>query len=327
MIYRLVKNSRLSGSLLLVLAGIVLWGIRSFESPVYDFYPGENRMVLFYPLYQLISNSPVSSLAAGLLLVLLASLFIQRIILEYGFFRTRNLIPGVVFILITGGFGGMHFFHPVYPAIILLLLATNRLFRAFDSRKPYSHVFDAALLLSLGSLFYLNLALILPAFIVGGNILGRETRWRESVATITGFLIPWIFTFSWYFLTDQMPQLFQILDQNFLTTNNRITGDIPLMAFLGFLAILTMAGSYLILTQYDEKKVSIRQYYLVFFLMFLAMGASFFLVPSASGEALLVAAVPVTFLLSNLLLSFKRNVWGEIIMYLLAGLSIGLQFV
>jgi hypothetical protein len=279
------------------------------------------------PLFLFLDNWPLASTIAGLVSLILIAVLIQRINAEYGFFRIKTLLPGIIFILVTGGFQEMHHFHPVYIAILFLLVAIYRLFSAFDQRKPYNQIFEACFLLGIGSLFYLNLLTLLPAFIAGGSILGRETKWREIMVSIIGFITPWLFVITWFFLFDRIPEMVSILKGNFLTANDRILGNIPVTVFLGFLILLTLAGSYLILVQYDEKKVSIRQYFLIFFLIFVSSILSIIIVPAASTETLLIAAIPVTFLLSNLILSFKRVFWGEIIIYMLLGFNVVLKFI
>lgn len=326
MIFRLIKHNRLASFVLMPLLGIAVWSTSLLFPPSFDFYQGEDRMLLFSPVAGLLSGKPHLTGITAFLLYMLAAVIIQRISGEYGFIKTRTLLPGAMFLLIAGGIREYQTFHPVYPAVIMLLLGLFRLFGAFDKRKPYSQIFDANLILGIGSLFYFNLAVLLPAFIAGGKILGRETRWREIVVALSGFLTPWIFAFSWFYLSGRTAELLQVLHDNFLTENDRLTGNLPLQIFLGLAGILTLAGSYLIIAQYDEKKVSIRQYYLVFFLVFVSAVSAFFLVPSASAEILLVAGVPVTFLLTNLMLTFRRVIWGEVVIYLLAGYASGIQF-
>jgi len=327
MLYRLIRTNRVVSYILLPILAAGIWNTQLIPPTGFSFYEGENQMFLFKPLFLLLDGWAFASIVSGFILLILTAILIQRVNVEYGFFRTKTLLPGIIFILVTGGFHEMHNFHPVYIAIIFLLVAIYKIFSAFDQRKPYREIFDACFLLGLGSLFYLNLLALLPAFIVGGSILGRETSWREIMVSIIGFITPWLFVITWFFLFDGIPDMISLLKDNILTTNDRIIGNIPVMVFLGFLILLTLAGSYLIMVQYNEKKISIRQYFLVLFLIFASSILSMILVPAASIEALLVAAIPVTFLLSNLLLSFKRAIWGEIIIYLLIGFNVVLKFI
>jgi hypothetical protein len=47
-----------------------------------------------------------------------------------------------------------------------------------------------------------------------------------------------------------------------------------------------------------------------------------FLLPAASTEALIVSAIPATLLISNFLMSIKRSLWSEMIIYILAGFNV-----
>ncbi len=326
MLFRLIISNRIASYFLIPLVGAGAWSLQLYAQTGFDYYEGENRMVLFGPLYDLISEMPQLSSIIGLLLNILGAILVQRISVEYNFFKTRSLLPGITFILITGGIRELHHFHPVYPALIFLLLAIYRLFSAFDLRKPYSQTFDANLLLGLGSLFYLNLIVLLPAFIIGGSIMGRESRWREIAVSFLGFIVPWIFVFFWFFMIDEIPYLTELLRSNLLTENDRIMGNIPVLAYLGFLLLLIIAGSFKIINRFDEKKVSIRQYFLLLFLMFAFSVLSVFLLPASSIETLVLSAIPATLLIANLLLSLNRRFWGEMIIYLLAMFNVAQLF-
>lgn len=322
MLFRLIRSNRIASYFLIPLLGAGAWSLQLYAPTGFVFYEGENLMVLFKPLYDLTSGIPKLSSIIGLLLNIMGAILVQRISVEYNFFKTRSLLPGITFMLITGGISELHYFHPVYPALIFLLIAIYRLFSAFDQKKPYSQTFDAGLLLGLGSLFYLNLIVLLPAFIAGGSIMGRESRWREIAVSFLGFIVPWIFVFFWFFLIDKIPELTELLKANILTDNDRLMGNIPVLIFLGFLLLLIIAGSYKMIKQYDEKKVSIRQYFLLLFLMFASTVLSVFLLPASSTEALIVSAIPATLLISNFLLSMKRIFLSELIIYILAGFNV-----
>lgn len=322
MLFHLTKTRRGLTYLLFTLIAAALWLLNLSETMTSRFHEGENQMVLFRPLFRIAENYPGYATAASLLLMIISAVLLQRTSNEYGFFRSKTVIPFTVFLLTATGFADIHILHPVHFAVVLLILAIYRLFAAFDIRKPYSQVFDAGFLLGSGSLFYLGTLSILPAFILGGSILGRETRWREIILTIAGFFTPWVFASSWFFLTGRQNELNQIILVNIVTENDLLQGNYKLIAFLGYLLLLTLIGSFSILSQYEEKKISLRQYYLVLLLIFIFAALPVFVVPASSAEAFLLAAVPVTLLLSNLMISFRKNLPGEIIIYALLALAL-----
>lgn len=322
MIYHLLKTNRVINYLLFPLLAAGIWILNIRETLVYPFYKGEDQMPVYNLLTEPLADYPMASALLALGLLILSGILVQRINNEYGFARTKNLLPFSIFLLTVTGFKTMHAMHPVYFSVIFILLAVYKLFSAYDCRKPYSQLFDAGILLGTASLFYLNTLILLPAYVAGGSILGRETRWREVVLLIAGAITPWVFVAGYLFLQGEIMQLIHILEANLLTENNEILSDYQTMVFTGYLMLLTLAGSYQIIRQYEEKKISIRQYFLVFFLIFVSTVVSFFLIPAASGEVMILAAIPVSFLLSNMLSSMKKRIAGEIILYLLLGLNL-----
>lgn len=326
MVLRFLKSTRIVNHFLFPFIAMGLWSVHLLSPAEYPFFEGESRFLLFGQLYLLAGHSAMVQTALALVLLIFLGYLVQRLNVEYAFIRIRTLLPAPVFILLASGLTGMHTLHPVYPALLFLLLAVYRLFAAFDIRQPYPVAFDSGLLLGLGSLFYLNLITLLPATLIGLAILSRDTNWRELVIHVIGALLPWVFAFSYYFFFDKLDLLLQMLESCFLTRNNIILTDIPLLVYLGFVALLTLAGSFLIIRQYDEKKVSSRKYFVVLFLLFACSLLSLVLVPAVSREMLLVSAVPVTFLLCNYLVFLKSRFWSEFIFLLLAGLVIYMQF-
>lgn len=321
MIYRLANSNRLISYLIFPVLALVFWIVSGTEDYHFNFFDGEDQMVLFRPVHFLVKNSPLAMGAISFLLLILAGVILQRMNTEFGFFRTKNVLPAALFIYFVCGLSAFHTLHPIYFSLIFLLLALYRIFNVFDQRKPYSQVFESGFLLGIGSMFYLNSIFLLPSVVAGGMILGRETGWREIVLTIAGFLTPWLFAFTYFFLYDELPQQITILEANLMTTNPQFGNKPSILIYLGFIGLLIFVGSLNMIRNYEEKKISIRQYYLVFFLIFFSSLIILGLVPSASEEILLVALTPVSFLVSNLLLSFKRHVWGEIIIYMILGMA------
>jgi len=312
MIYHLLKTNRVISYLLFPLLAAGIWILNIRETMVYPFYEGEDQMTVYNLLIKPLSEYPKGAAMLALGLLILSGILVQRINNEYGFARTKNLLPLSIFLMTVTGFRTMHAMHPVYFSVIFILLAIYKLFSAYDCRKPYSQLFDAGILLGSASLFYLNTLILLPAFMAG-------------VLFLAGTFTPWLFVAGYLFLQGELLQLIQVLEANLITENNNLFRDHRDMVFVGYLLLLTLAGSYQIIRQYEEKKISIRQYFLVFFMIFVSAVVSLFLIPSVSGEIMILAAIPVSFLLSNMLSVMKKRIVGEIILYLMLGLNLYAQ--
>ncbi len=326
MFLRFFKSNLSVIYLLFPLLGTVLW-FNSLTIPAeYKYYQGENTLPLFMFLPGFLKTS-LSMVISGLVTMVFCAFLVERINSRYAVVRTRTLLPVSLFVIIVCGITGLQTLHPVWFAALFFLLVIFRLFDAFDVRKPYSPAFDSGFLLGVGSLFYLNLTILLPAFIIGLGILGRESGWREPLIQGTGFLLPWIFAFTGYFVFDDPMILWQTIRENILTWNLHVKGDLPFMVYLGFLSVIIFVSSVYMILHYSEGKVSSRKYFVVFFILFVFLVISFFVIPSVSLEVFVLISVPVTFLVSNYLVALRSRFWGELIFTLLLIMVIAMQLI
>ncbi len=326
MILRILKSNQPFNYLLVVLFGILLWSASLNKPQTYSFYPGEEKNILFSPINNLLGNSPLTGVIVSLVLVFVLAVLMQQISSQFSFIRIRTMLPAPLFMLMIGGFTGMHTLHPVYFGAVFFLLGSYRLFSTFDQTKPYSASFDSGLLLGIASLFYFNMILLSPAFLFGIAILGRDNRWRVFVIQFIGFLLPFIFALSYAIFTEQFLELLKIFEQNILTPNNHFKSNLYLQIYLGFLILLTIVGSIKIIQQYDTKKVSSRKYFTVFFLIFIFSMLGFIFIPPTSQEMLVITSIPVCYLVSNFLVFMKSRFWSELIITVLIAVVAFLQF-
>lgn len=327
MILRILKSNQSVNFILIPVIGLLFWGENLLHPQLYSFFLGENENLLYLPIDNLLKNSAFVQSVTTLILVIILALIVQQINSRYALIRIRTMLPAPLFVVIIGGFTKMHTLHPVYFAALFLLLAIYRLFAMFDKSKPYSVAFDSGFLLGVGSLFYFNLFMLIPAFLFGIAILIRDYRWREFVVMMIGFLLPLFFALSYATATGQFMELLKTFERSLITANNHFKSNAPLHVFLGFLILLTVIGSIKIIQQYDSKKVSSRKYFTVFFLIFFFSIFSFVFIPATSQEILVILAIPVSYLVSNLLVFMKNKLLGELIITLLLGIVIYAQIV
>jgi len=326
MILRTLKSNRSINYLIFPLFGILFW-LKSLLNPqTYPFFQGETDNLLYQPVAHLLeSNSFLQSLVS-LILVLFLAFAAQQVNNQFNFIRIRTMLPAPLMVIIISGFTEMHTLHPVYFAAIFVILAIYRLFYAFDNAKPYSAAFDTGFLLGIGTLFYFNVSILFPAYLLGIGILSREYQWRQFVLNFLGFLLPLLFAASYAFFTNSFMELLKTYERNTFTSNNHFQSNITLFIFLGFLVFLIILGSISLIKQYDSKKVSTRKYFSVFFLLFLFSVISYIFIPATSQEMLIIISIPLTFLISNFFVFLKSRFWGELLFSLLFVLVVTLQF-
>jgi hypothetical protein len=160
-------------------------------------------------------------------------------------------------------------------------------------------------------------AVVLPAFIISVALLSRETRWREFVIILLGFILPFVFAASYAFYTDTLDETAQVYLQNITNSVSHLMGNYALYTYLGVLLIFVLIGSVDILKQYDKKKISSRKYFTAFFWIFVFSLVGFVFVPASSQEMLVISVIPVTFLISNYFVFMKRRFWSEFLFVVL----------
>jgi len=326
MLLKRLKSNNLVNLFLIPLAILAFWAGNFIDPYIYPHASGEADNVLFAPIFRLTNKSPLLSVVLSAVLTLALAFLIDLLISRYQFIRIRTRLPAILFVVLLGGFTGVHSLHPVYFASVFLLLALFRLFVIFDQPKAYSGIFDVGILLGTGALFYLHLVFLLPAFLIGVMVLSRGTQWRSYFVLLIGFLLPFIFALSYFFYTDRFQELISLFIQSMTTTINHLKNNLPLQVYLGALVFFTIISSIDIAQHYDSKKVSSRKYFTVLFLVFIFTLATFILVPATSQEMLVITTIPVTFLLSNFFVFLKRKFFGELLFALLIVFVIILQF-
>lgn len=326
MLLRRLKSNNGINLFFIPVAVLAFWANSLLHPSIYDYSSFENHSFLFAPIAKLVGHNPLLHVVVGIVLVIALSFVVQLINDRYSFIRIRSKLPSVLFPIILGGFIGMHTLHPVYFGAIFVLFAIYRLFSMFEKVKPYAAIFDVGIFLGVGSLFYSNIIILLPAFLIGVGILSRETKLREFIILLLGFVLPFIFTFSYAFVSDSFSQTFDVFIQSITTPVYHLKNNYALQVYLVVLLLYTVLASLDILKQYGEKKVSSRKYYSAFFWIFVFTLIGFIFVPATSREMLVITIIPLTFLISNLFVFKKSRFWSEFLFAVLLVVVIFMQF-
>ena len=327
MLLKTLKSNQPYHTLLVPFIAIGLW-IQSFVHPhAFPFYPGEDSMILYQPLSYLLEGNLLLNNIVALIFIILLAFLILKLNLQYTFIRIRSVLPAIVFILITSGMRDLHAMHPVYPATLFLLLTIDRIFDAYENETIHSNAFDAGIYLSIGSLFYMNLVFFFPLLWFGFIILKQKVNWREYFLTAIGFVLPWLAALAYYLIAGKQEELTHTIQLNFTSHPLFLRENLPILIYVGYLVLLTLLGSYFLLSQYADKRISSRKYFKVFFWIFLISVIIIAANRAVSQEIILLLALPLTYLISNYFISMKHQGWGEVFIYLLTAAVVTLQFV
>lgn len=326
MLLKALKSNQPFLILLIPVFALALW-VKSFMSPAaFPFYAGEDMMLLYQPIAWLVGKNILLSHITALFFTILLAFLILKLNIQYAFIKSRTLLPPAIFILISSGMPALHAMHPVYPAALFLILAIDRIFNSFDKEIIHSNAFDAGIFLALGSLFYLNLIFLFPILWFGFIIIKPKVNWREYILSTLGFLLPWLGAFVYYMIAGQQDKLWYTLQMNLTSHQSFIKDNLAIQILVAYLFILTLLGSFFLLSQYDDKRISSRKFFKVFFWVFLISIILIAASPAVSQEIIIIISIPLTYLISNYFIFMKRQFWGELFLYLLIFAIVLLQF-
>jgi len=325
MILKQLKSNYLSNLFVVPIALLACWS-GSFWTPSGSVYtPGEQN-ILFPDVFKSVAQLPLLSVAFSAVLVFVLSLLIAFINKRYQFLQIRSHLVALLLILLLGGLVRVHTFHPVYFAAVLFLLAISRLFGTFGQIKAYFGIFEVGFLLGTASLFYFDLVFIFPAFLIGLVILGHGTQWRTYVILLLGFLLPFLFAFCYFFYTDNISFFTGVLTQKIGHPFCFLQKRFSFYFNLWIIAFFILIASIDILRAFDKKSIQTRKYFMVLFFLFLFSIIPFVMFPDSLQEMLVIAIIPVTFLVSNFFAFFKRRFWGELSFTVLFLMAVLMQF-
>lgn len=310
--------------LLFPVIAVLIWIRKTINGVTFPFYPGEANNLLYAPIDKILTDYPVAENILSICLVVFIAVLIQIIAGKYSFIRVRTMLPGSLYLVLLGGFPQMLSLHPVYFAAIFFLMSLYRLLSVFDKPKPYSAVFDAGFLYSIGLLFYFNAIVFLPVLLFSINLLSRDNRWREYIICLIGVSLPVIFGLILAFVTGKQ-DIATIWFDNFIYKNQFFNPDYVQLSFIGFTGLILMLASNYVIKIYNTLKISSRKYYMQFFVIFVFAVGSYFAVPGISKEIIVIALIPVTYLLSYYLVYMKSIIWDELIFTVFAGLVTAIQ--
>jgi hypothetical protein len=314
MILKFLKGSQPALMFVIPLVGVLIW-LPSFLEPLTlpaDPYP----MPLYDLLDGLINTHPLVSCSASLLFALITAFLLARINTRFILIPSRTYLPCAIFLLITGVYPQLRYFHPSVPAALFILLATERMFNAYKQEGLSYAFFESALLISVASLFYAWASLYLLLVWLGLYYL-RAFQGREWIMSVAGFLMPYAILVAVYYVADRnLQDLWTTITSNFHAEHQTRFIIFPYYIFLGYLLLVIILASLKMRNMYDGLKVLVRQFSKVFFWLFLLSVIFFLIFFTGSPGLIMIAGISAAYLLSFYLFALRSRIIGEVIFIL-----------
>jgi hypothetical protein len=279
------------------------------------------------PLFQPLISQGISNHTAILInfaVVLIICFLLLQINARYAFVKERTFLPAFLFFVIIYALPELKIIQPVFIAGLFLVLCIRSIFASFEKKEAIRNAFDAGFFIGVAGLFYFYSILFVFLIPFSLSILRNNLSWRDTFTSFVGMLLPWVFFFSAYFIANNpMVPVNYVLD-SFIVKEKSFLIHLPIQIYLAYLMIIITICSVFILKQYGLKNISVRRYFKILFLFFMAALAMLFS-PHVSTEILVFLTIPLTFLITNYLIFIRRRVWAELFLYLMVGIAASLQ--
>lgn len=296
-----------------ILSG-ALW-LKAFLNPQMagTAYFDTNPMPLYGIIQSIIGINPLSGVIFSFLILIIMLFLLVNFNTSVFFINERTFLPAVIYLLFSALFPEIQVMNPVLPAVLFLLLAFIRIMDAYRKPGIAYNFFDAALLISIGSLIYTNLIWFGLLVIVGIALL-RTGNIKEIALCITGLAVPYILTFG----------LFYVLGKNigvFLSDiHYNLFGESPgyaftrlsfiILIYLGLLIIISIGYLYL---QMNSKKIKSRKTFYLLLWSFVVTVVLYLAIPTISVEIIWIAGIPTTYFLTHYFVFVRKKLVPEIL--------------
>ena len=224
----------------------------------------------------------------------------------------KSLLPALIYILFGGFFPQYQVFNPALTASVFLLIAISRIMDGYNKPGIIYNFFDAAFLISTGSLFYVNLIWFGVLVFIGIAIL-RTGNITELAISVAGLIAPYFITFGILYVAGRDPfELWQLVVVNLFEKIDfyHFTILSLVAVFIVVTGVLASIGNLARLM--NTKKIKSRKIFSLQVSTFLISVVIFFAVPSASIEMIWLMIIPASYFLSFYFIYTKKRLIPEL---------------
>lgn len=328
MLLKLFRGTGPGVVLLIFLAAAGIWTSAFLQphlasSSIYDLNP--------MPLYGLLKSLMGKSALAGGLFTFLLLLVISFLLVNFNtvdfFINERTFLPAIIFIFISGLFPYYQVLNPVLPSVILLMIAIRRMMDAYRKNGTAYNFFDAAVLISTGSLFYANMIWFGLLTIIGIAIL-RTWNVKEIVLAILGLATPLLIAAGiWYVTGKEMRQLLYLAGHNLFDRSGLYYFSGVSVTGLIITGLCSLVSLFFLLSVISSKKIKSRKTFTVLIWALVISLTVYFAVPSVSMEIVYIVSVPLSYIIAHYFVFSRKKIVPEILFTLLFILVIVLQVI
>lgn len=268
------------------------------------------------PLYGIIKQITGNNLLGGVIFSFLAVTILIFLLVSFNtsvfFINERTFLPALFYILFGALFPQQQIMNPVIPASIFLMITLMRIMKAYRKQGTAFNFFDAGILISIGSLFYINILWFGLLLIIGIALL-RTGNIKEIAISILGLLTPYILTIGLYYVLGKDIGAF-LADINynlFGKTSGYSFSKLTIIVVILTGIILLISTAFLLMRMSSKKIKSRKTFYLLLWALFISL-VLYTLLPSVSVEIIWITSIPASYILAHYFAFVRGKIIPEI---------------
>ncbi len=309
---------------LLLLPYTILVRLATFFYPQkYQVQESSNEIIK--GLYSLI-DFPVLQSIISVLLIFIHAIIINHTFIKHRLSREITLLPGLIYVVFVTVVMDFTVLSPALLVNTFIIFALTNLFKTYKLPNAAAFIFNAGFYIGVASLFYTPYVFMV-FFGVIILLLLRSFKLLEKLQYFSGFFIPYIFLFTYRYMSDislmdmsVLKEVFfrlPLFESNFLIVNYFSIGFILLSVLVCIFNYGTLTGKKIIQVQ---KKVAVLYWILLYSLI------SFLIFSTDGSMHLLTLAIPLSILTGILISDSKSKISHELLHFMILGLILLTQF-
>ena len=319
------RNTHPYAIVLIIVTAIILW-IPVFINPnVFQVSYNAFTFPLF-TIFRFIFKLPDLPLVIiGFVVSILLAFFMAMINTKHQVIEKRNYLPALFFILSTAWIISVQQISPSLLGVIFVAFAFDRFFSSYNRTKVISSLFDAGILIGIGSLFYIPYSTLF-IIIWLGIFLFRFEDWRAWLVSLFGFLTPWVITFGLYFyFTGNITELNQMILNAFSYSELTILPSPKRLVVLLGVLLLALYTGYFLLVNMKSMDIKSKRFFYLLNWSIIILFIVYLILPATEKFVIIGIAFPLSFLFANYFSLVKDKWYFEVIFSVyLAGMIISM---
>jgi hypothetical protein len=303
------------GVIFLIIITLVLLWISAFLHPqLPDIYIFETRPMPLYSVIKfLIGKHPLPGVIFSFAVLSLLLFLLVNFNTSVFFINERTFLPAIIYVLFSALFPEQQQLNPALPATLLLMLAVKRIMDSYRKTGTASNFFDAALLISIGSLIYADLIWFGLLVFIGIALL-RTWNINEVSISLLGLVTPYVLVFGLYYVLGKDLDIFLgDIRENLFSDSPEYSFPRLTIIILIYSGLITIVSTVYLMRRINSKKIRSRKtFYLLLWGFFISL-AVYLILPSASVEMVWFMTIPLCYLMTHYFVFLKKNIVPEII--------------